>query len=540
MTMPIHDDESLEKGTTVAERYVIEGELGRGNMATVYAARDLRDGKDVALKVMAARLVGRRNRERRFFNESRMQAAVGPHVNIVQALGSGRVGDRGSAPFMVMERVFGGDLSMTLALEGRLSTSRAVPIFLGVARGLEAMHSAGVIHRDTTPGNVMLAVLEDRRDSGEIAKLTDFGLAAQLVDADGAPVPRMTRHYAVPGTVGYIAPELMAQAAPDPSADVFGFGMLLLTALLGDNPYKRLPREDYLAEVTRDGWELPALVLGKIESEGLRALVADCTRQVAAERPTMHRVIDCLEALGGRSAADSTPSVSSEVSVAPTGRRRTIAGPMVAALFVMLIGATVVLMLWARPGSPDAPLEVPASVAGPAGERGEDGAEVPSSAGTAAMSSTDGSTGEVPGGGDTTSGPGASEASEGMEAESEPDPPLVEQRRTDRSKRSKTKTPTPSEVPPTIPPAEAQPSTDDGECSSVRAAIADARKFGRWGRVPFAIKAQRACFPGTEYHRLLVEALARSGRTTECQEVGERSSDPTVQEWVAKCREDQR
>src|SRR5690606_14101572 len=228
-----------------------------------------------------------------FLNEYEFSVKVGRHENIVATLAQGRLGGEDGAPYLVMERIVGPSLDLMLAMHGRLDPEQACRIALGIARGVEAMHRAGVVHRDIKPSNVMVAELEDGK--GGVAKILDFGLATSAKLArEGDHRPRLTLHEQIPGSSGYMAPEVAERADPHPSVDVFGFGMLLVELLTGRNPYEGMSRDEYLVEVTRKGWALPSAVLDQIDPSVLDSLVVACTQRRPEERPSMTEVVRSL------------------------------------------------------------------------------------------------------------------------------------------------------------------------------------------------------------------------------------------------------
>ncbi|MEX1367748.1 MAG: serine/threonine-protein kinase, partial [Nannocystaceae bacterium] len=287
----------LNEGAIIDERYVVRTEIGIGNMATVYLAEDAIAQRSVAIKVMSERLVGRPDRERRFFNEDRFQALLANHPNVVRTYGHGRVSGPDSAPYLAMEHVAGPSLGLLITVKKCLEPEHVVHLGLGIANGLRAIHRAGIVHRDVKPDNILVAIAQSRETADEVAKIADFGLAIQLTDAQGAQVSRMTHHLAIPGSSGYIAPEATSFAVPSPSMDVFGLGMVLLEALTGINPYAETSREAYLEEIARPEWAIPSAALAEVACAPLRALVAECTQRDPNARPTIDEVIGRLETI---------------------------------------------------------------------------------------------------------------------------------------------------------------------------------------------------------------------------------------------------
>ena len=174
----------------LAERYAIEGELGRGGMATVFRARDLRHERAVAIKVLKPELAAMVGPER-FLREIRVAAQIN-HPNILALHDSGEVN---GLLYYVMPVVEGESLADRLRRENQLPIESAVNITRQVAEALDHAHRRGVVHRDVKPENIMLA--------GEHAYLTDFGVARLT---DGQNEERLTETM--------LAAEVVAVAAP--------------------------------------------------------------------------------------------------------------------------------------------------------------------------------------------------------------------------------------------------------------------------------------------------------------------------------------
>jgi len=512
-------------------------------MATVYLATDELTNSEVAVKLMSPRLVGRPEREQRFFNECRFIGRVGRHDNVVVMLGDGRINGKDGAPYLVMERVIGPSLEFLLAIEDRLGSERAARIALGVAKGLQATHAAGVVHRDVKPGNVVVAQPDDDSEV-EVAKLLDFGLAAVIPDGTEGAQSRLTLHGQIPGSAGYMPPESTTCLEPDPSADVFGLGMLLVEILVGKPPYESMSRPEYLAEVTRDGWSLSQSVLDQIESVSLRSLVVACTRSDPRDRPTMAEVILRLEAVVGSAAvlSISAPRMVPMPEVGGGAPAEAKAGPqsrrawLWVVIALLLLGGGVVIGVWMH---------------GLDGKIHAGGRSVPVSLATSTTVYEETAGGETSEGGTSdakpvSSGEGESSTS-GADRDDEqvtttgdgPRPPRSKHRRRRRSddtagddeggdaESGEPETPAP------------EPDRSSAECDPLRHSVAEMRREGGWSRIPFVLKANRACFGPKEYRRLLVEALARLGLNAECIEAAGTSDDPKIDKWVQQCKGNQ-
>src|SRR5262245_17077771 len=213
----------LQTGSAFAG-YRIDGVLGRGGMGTVYLAHERRLDRKVALKVIRPELAGDDTYRRRFASESRAAAAI-EHPRVV---GVHRAGEERGSLYLAMRHIPGRDLQLRLASEGRLSPGRAVALVGEVAEALDAIHAAGLIHRDVKPGNVIVG----RLNGGEHAYLTDFGLAKAVAASGG-----ITRTGEVIGSLDYMAPEQIEARRVDARADVYALGCVLFQLVTGRVPF---------------------------------------------------------------------------------------------------------------------------------------------------------------------------------------------------------------------------------------------------------------------------------------------------------------
>jgi eukaryotic-like serine/threonine-protein kinase len=204
------------------DRYSIEGELGRGGMATVYLARPVAGGQAMAIKVMHRNLVNALDTER-FRREMGIAASL-EHPRIVPLRDSGNAA---GVLYYVMPWIEGESLFQLLERQRRLSLDEALRITLDVADALGYAHSRGVLHRDVKPENILLA---DGR--GLIA---DFGLARAIGAAD---YQKLTQTGVTVGTVFYMSPEqLRGDRNLDQRADIYSLGCILYEMLTGEPPY---------------------------------------------------------------------------------------------------------------------------------------------------------------------------------------------------------------------------------------------------------------------------------------------------------------
>src|SRR5258706_9716596 len=200
-------------------RYAIERKLGEGGMGVVYAARDDRLERTIAVKTLSAPASDETARQR-MWREARAAASVN-HPNVCQIY---EVGEDAGRLFIAMELLEGEALSERLR-RGPLSPSDALPIGLGMLAALSALHARGIVHRDLKPSNVFLTV--------HGVKLLDFGLARPELDGALSPAARLTRTGIVMGTPRYMAPEQVTGDAVDTRSDLFAAGAIMFELLAG-------------------------------------------------------------------------------------------------------------------------------------------------------------------------------------------------------------------------------------------------------------------------------------------------------------------
>jgi serine/threonine protein kinase len=199
----------------------VEGTLGHGGMGIVYLATELRLDRPVALKVIRSELAGDEDFRARFRSESRTAASV-EHPNVVTVFGAG---ERDGLLYVYMRYVPGRDLGRLVDADGARSPDEAAALIAQVADGLDAVHAAGLVHRDVKPHNVIVGDQED-------AYLADFGLAKAIAATSG-----LTATGQVIGTVDYMAPEQVEGRRVDARTDVYALGGVLFHAVTGRVPF---------------------------------------------------------------------------------------------------------------------------------------------------------------------------------------------------------------------------------------------------------------------------------------------------------------
>jgi len=218
-------------GRVIAGRYNLQHPIGRGAMGVVWRARDQLLDRDVAVKeVMISALIGadeRHNAYQRTLREARTAARLSHH-GVVAVYD---VAEEDGRPWIIMELVPSQSLDQVLTVDGRLSPLRAARIGQQLLSALAHAHSAGVLHRDVKPSNVLIA--NDRSSGGweERAVLTDFGIAQFEGD------PRLTQTGMVMGSPGFTAPERIRGGDATPASDLWSLGATLYAAVEGRGPY---------------------------------------------------------------------------------------------------------------------------------------------------------------------------------------------------------------------------------------------------------------------------------------------------------------
>ena len=200
-------------------QYAIARKLGEGGMGVVYAARDARLERTVALKTMSS-LTNDETARKRFWREARAAASVN-HPNVCQIY---EIGEEGGELFIAMELLEGESLADRLR-RGSLSVSETLPVGLEMLAALSALHERGIVHRDLKPSNVFL--------TPHGVKLLDFGLARPGLEQTFGSASGLTRTGIVMGTPRYMAPEQVTGEAVDGRSDLFAAGAILFEMLSG-------------------------------------------------------------------------------------------------------------------------------------------------------------------------------------------------------------------------------------------------------------------------------------------------------------------
>ncbi|MGB7762601.1 MAG: protein kinase [Bryobacteraceae bacterium] len=265
-------------GTTVSHYHILE-KLGEGGMGVVYKARDLRLDRFVCIKVLRADQLRDESRKQRFVQEAKSASSLN-HPNIITIH---EIDEAEGTHFIVMELVAGKTLQQLIP-SGGMPVRDALRYAIPIASALAAANGAGIIHRDVTPGNIMIG-------SSGIVKVVDFGLAKLTAeDEDTGDMTRtiqvQTDEDTIVGTAAYMSPE-QAQAKPvDARSDIFSFGAVLYEMLSGRRAFQGANRMATLAAILHQEPKPLSEIDSRIPKE-LERLVMRCLRK-DPERRVQH------------------------------------------------------------------------------------------------------------------------------------------------------------------------------------------------------------------------------------------------------------
>jgi Protein kinase domain len=221
---PLQQVTSVRRGSVVSSRYEILEPLGRGGMGMVYRAHDRTLDEEVALKVLRSEVARDADMARRFRQEIKLARKV-RHANVC---GIHEYGEDGDLRFIAMEFIRGVDLRQVLERRGALPAGEAFAVAIQIADGLDAIHEAGIIHRDLKTPNIMVD------DRGRI-RLMDFGIAKL---ANREATLGATAFGVVVGTPEYMSPEQARGEKVDFRSDVYALGIVIFELFTGQVPFR--------------------------------------------------------------------------------------------------------------------------------------------------------------------------------------------------------------------------------------------------------------------------------------------------------------
>ncbi|WP_420081530.1 serine/threonine-protein kinase [Streptomyces sp. JL4002] len=282
--------------------YRVERMIGRGGMAVVYCAKDLRLDRTVALKLIAPERARDDTFRRRFTHESRVAASI-EHPHIVPIF---EAGETDGVLYIAMRYVPGLDLRGLLDREGPLPMATALRIAAQVASALDAAHDHDLVHRDVKPGNILVAAGPDREHPEHIY-LTDFGLTKKSLSLTG-----FTTAGEFVGTLDYMAPEQISGRPVDGRCDLYSLACVVYETLAGGPPFVR---EEDAALLWAHQYDPPPPLSEKRPGIGpdVDAVLAKALAKVPEDRYG-----SCLEFVAAlRVAADDEPRTDRRPAPAP-------------------------------------------------------------------------------------------------------------------------------------------------------------------------------------------------------------------------------
>jgi serine/threonine protein kinase len=323
----------------------IERTLGHGGMGIVYLARERRLDRLVALKVIRPELAGEESFRARFRSETLTAASV-EHPRVVTVFGAG---ERDGLLYVSMRYVPGRDLGRLIAADGALPPDEAAHLIAQVADGLDAVHAAGLVHRDVKPANV---IVEDGPRGDGAAFLTDFGLAKAMASTAG-----LTATGEVIGSVDYMAPEQIEAQRVDARTDVYALGCVLFHAVSGEVPF---PERESSAKMWAHLNEPPAAADRVLDPVIRRAMAKDPGRRfpsagdfgraaVAAARGEAVTEPEHVVASGDAAPLPETVRLSRDPDLPPTDpmprrrKRRRLVWALVVLLVIAALGAAALI-----------------------------------------------------------------------------------------------------------------------------------------------------------------------------------------------------
>lgn len=240
----------------LSSRYELGEILGFGGMSEVHLARDMRLGRDVAIKVLRADLARDPTFYLRFRREAQNAAALN-HPAIVAVYDTGEAEtEAGPLPYIVMEYVEGDTLRDIVRSGGPMSPKRAMEVIADVCAALDFSHRNMIVHRDVKPANVMI-------NKAGAVKVMDFGIARAISDASSP----MTQTAAVIGTAQYLSPEQARGEQVDARSDVYSVGCVLFEILTGEPPFKGDSPVAVAYQHVREDPPLPSSVNSQVPPE---------------------------------------------------------------------------------------------------------------------------------------------------------------------------------------------------------------------------------------------------------------------------------
>jgi serine/threonine-protein kinase len=306
-------------GQVVEDRYRIEAQLGSGGMGSVYRARHVKVGREVAIKVLHDHLLADPTMVERFQREAAVAARLS-HRNVISVID---VGETPSKQKLMVLELARGQCLIDIVSAGALAGPRVINLVSQLLAGLEHAHGHGLVHRDLKPENVIVEIDEN---GVEVPKIVDFGIAMLR---DGGE-KRLTTAGTVLGTPQYMAPEHAQGRDVDPRCDLFSLGVMAYEMLAGRSPFDGTGVELAIANITQDPpaiLERSGAIVDPLLEAFARRLMA---RRLADRFQSARAALDVLELI------ESHPDAAREIlmprpkppSAPPVNKKATSLGTM--------------------------------------------------------------------------------------------------------------------------------------------------------------------------------------------------------------------
>jgi serine/threonine protein kinase len=276
----------LREGQIIAEKYKIDGFLGRGGMGEVVSAKQLTLNRRVAIKVLTGAGTGD-ERVARFVREAQATARI-ESEHAARVIDFGDLED--GTPYFVMEYLEGKDLQEMLSTTGRFSMQMAADVAIQTCEALATAHAQQIVHRDIKPANLFVT---HRPDGSLLLKVLDFGISKVITDPGNAALTQASAQF---GTPPYMSPEqIRSSGLVDHRTDIWSLGVVLYELLAGERPFDASTRGEVFAHIER-GSPRSILELRPDVPAAVAALIEGCLeRECAARISDVGEIAEILE-----------------------------------------------------------------------------------------------------------------------------------------------------------------------------------------------------------------------------------------------------